>query len=92
MDQDIKALMRDVLDLVPAGAWQVVQRPDGVHVLLSNVWEGFSDETLTETLRHALTAQEVVSPTVWIERVAALPRGAAGKASLIKSELYPEQS
>jgi hypothetical protein len=70
----------------------VVQRPDGVHVLLSDVRQGFSDETLTETLRHALTAQGVVSPTVWIERVAAIPRGAAGKAALIKSELSPDQS
>jgi phenylacetate-coenzyme A ligase PaaK-like adenylate-forming protein len=84
-------VFHDVLDLAPASAWQVVQRPDGVHVRLSNVQEGFSDGTLTAALRDALTAQGVVSPTLWIERVAAIPRGAAGKASLIKSELSPGQ-
>jgi phenylacetate-CoA ligase len=80
-------LFHDILDLVPASAWQVVQRPDGLHVLLNRVREGFSDETLAEVLRHELTAQGAVIPVVRVERVPVIPRGAAGKVSLIKSDL-----
>ncbi len=80
-------LFHDVLDLVPASAWQVVQRPDGLHVLLNRVREGFSDETLAEALQRELMAQGTVIPVVRVERVPVIPRGAAGKASLIKSDL-----
>lgn len=80
-------LFHNVLELVPASAWQVVQQPDGLHVLLSRVREGFSDETLAEALRRELMAQGAVIPVVRVERVPVIPRRAAGKAALIKSDL-----
>jgi putative adenylate-forming enzyme len=79
-------VFHDILDLVPAGGWQVVQRSDGLHVLLSMVREGVSDERLAETLERALAAHGALVPPVQIERVSVIPRGPAGKAALIKSE------
>jgi phenylacetate-coenzyme A ligase PaaK-like adenylate-forming protein len=80
-------VFHDVLDLVPANGWQVVQQADGPKVLLSGVRESFSDATLVETLRRVLVAQGAIAPSVRVERVSAIPRGAAGKTVLIKSEL-----
>jgi hypothetical protein len=79
-------VFHDILDLVPASGWQVVQRSDGLHVLLSMAREGVSDEALAETLRRALAAHEAKVPAVRIEQLAVIPRGPAGKAALIKSE------
>lgn len=80
-------LFHNVLDLVPASGWQVVQQHDGLHVLLSGVREDFLDETLAEALRHELAAQGAIASSVRVERVPVIPRGAAGKAALIKSDL-----
>jgi len=88
-------VFHDILDLVPAGGWQVVQRPDGLHVLLSMVHEEVPDERLAETLQCALPAHEALGPPVKIERVSVIPRGPAGKPVLIKSEgpsAYREQT
>jgi putative adenylate-forming enzyme len=80
-------VFHDVLDLVPASGWQIVQQSDGLKVLLSGVREGFSDTTLAEALQHALAAQGALVLPVRVERVPVIPRGPAGKAALIKSEL-----
>jgi hypothetical protein len=64
-----------------------VQRPDGLHVLLSGGREEFLDKPLAEMLRHELATQGVLVPPVKVEVVPTIPRGAAGKASLIKADL-----
>lgn len=80
-------VFHDVLDLVPASGWQVVQQSDGLKVLLSGVQEGFSDTTLAEALQRALAAQGALVLPVRVERVPVIPRGPAGKAALIKESI-----
>lgn len=75
-----------ILDAVPASGWQVVQETDGLSVLLSGVRKDFVDEMLADALRRALVAQGAVVPLVRVQRVAAIPQTAAGKAPLIKSQ------
>ncbi|MBI4491633.1 MAG: phenylacetate--CoA ligase family protein [Chloroflexi bacterium] len=78
-----------VMDTVPSSGWQVVQEPDGLTVLLSGVREDLEDSALVERLRRDLAAQDALVPEVRVQRVAAIPRAASGKAPLIKSNLPP---
>jgi phenylacetate-coenzyme A ligase PaaK-like adenylate-forming protein len=71
-----------VMDHVTAAAWQIIQRPDGLEVLLVQPHE-VDQPVLVASLQAALTAQGVVAPTVRIREVAAIPRTALGKAPLI---------
>ncbi|HEX9133423.1 MAG TPA: hypothetical protein VF844_14125 [Ktedonobacteraceae bacterium] len=59
----------------------------GLHVLLSGVRGEFGDEMLAETLREALAEQGAIVPHVEVQRVESIPKTAAGKAPLIKSNL-----
>ena len=81
------AVIDQVLDRLPAGEWQLVQETNGLYVLLSGTPAEFPDERLAEDLRRALSDQAVIVPPIIIKRVPAIPRGATGKAQLIKSNL-----
>lgn len=83
-------VLNNVMESVPA-EWQVVQEPAGLRVLLSNVQGQFDEELLVDELRRALAAQGATVPPVWIQRVAAIPRNAGGKAPLIMSKM-PERA
>lgn len=76
-----------IMDTIPVSGWQIVQEADSLHVLLSGVRDGFTDDVLIDRLQQALTAQGVVVPPINVQQVAAIPRGATGKAPLIKSNL-----
>ena len=76
-----------IMDILPVSGWQVVQEPDGLHVLLSGVRGEFGDEMLADTLRQALAEQGVIIPRVEVQRVESIPKTAAGKAPLIMSHL-----
>ncbi len=71
-----------VMDAVTAASWQIVQRPDGLEVLLVQPHE-VDQPALAAGLQTALTAQGAVAPNVRIREVAAIPRTALGKAPLI---------
>ena len=71
-----------VMDHVAAAAWQIIQRLDGLEVLLVQPHE-VDQPVLVASLQAALTAQGVIAPTVRIREVAAIPRTALGKAPLI---------
>lgn len=81
-----------VMDTVPAGAWQVVQGPEGLPVLLSGVREGFAEATLIDSLRQELGAQGAIVPLVKVRRVPTIPRTTVGKAPLIKARVPGPQS
>ena len=81
-----------VMDTLPASGWQVVQEADGLHVLLGGVRGEFEDEMLVETLRQALSEQGAIVPLVEVQRVSAIPKTAAGKTPLIKSNLSRSSS
>ncbi len=78
-------VFHQLLDTVPASGWQVVQAPDGVTVLLSGIHDPVVEERLAVMLRNALNTQGVDAPTIRVQRVAAIPQTAAGKAPLIKA-------
>jgi phenylacetate-CoA ligase len=79
-------VVHDVMDLVPAGGWQVVQEPDRLDVLLSGAPETAADE-LRQKLQPALEAQGIAVPPIRIMRVDVIPRATLGKAPLIKSNV-----
>ncbi len=75
-----------VMDILPVSAWQIVQgADDGLTVLLSGVREGLVDAALSDSLREALTAQGVHTPSIQVQRVAVIPKATSGKAPLIKA-------
>ncbi len=76
-----------IMDTLPVSGWQVVQEVDGLHVLLSGVRGEFGDGMLEDTLRQALLEQGASIPRVEVQRVESIPKTAAGKAPLIKSNL-----
>jgi putative adenylate-forming enzyme len=78
-----------ILDAVPAGSWQIVQGADHLTVLLAGAPADYREEELAKALQAALTAQGVVVPAITVERVAAIPKSASGKAPLIKAYAPP---
>lgn len=76
-------VFQHVMDRVSTAGWQVIQHPDGLEVLLAQP-HAVDRPALGASLQAALTAQGVVTPTVRIREVAAIPRTALGKAPLIK--------
>jgi phenylacetate-coenzyme A ligase PaaK-like adenylate-forming protein len=81
-----------VMETVPVSAWQIVQEHDGLRVLLSGGHAEVNEETLREALRQALTEQGALVPPIHIQRVATIPRNAAGKAPLIVSHVARESA
>jgi phenylacetate-CoA ligase len=74
-----------VMDVVPASGWQVIQGDADLTLLLSGLREAVADETIRDALSQALAAQGAVVPPIHVQRVAAIPKTAAGKAPLIKA-------
>jgi phenylacetate-coenzyme A ligase PaaK-like adenylate-forming protein len=75
-----------VMDIVPVGGWQVTQQADdGLVLLLTSVRDGLTDEALVDLLTRSLTQEGVRVPYLHVQRVAAIPKTAAGKAPLIKA-------
>jgi phenylacetate-CoA ligase len=77
-------LLNNVLEPVPA-QWQVVQEPEGLRILLSNVRGEVDEGRLVDEVQRALVAQGAVAPPVRVQRVSTIPRSAGGKAPLIRS-------
>ena len=73
-----------VMDRVSANGWQVMQKEDGLRVLLVGIPEG-EDTTVSRALQQALAEQQVAPLPIRVERVAAIPKAASGKAPLIKA-------
>lgn len=70
----------DLLEPLAVQAWQVVQEPDRLRILLVDAggWRG--DAELRRSLEDELRRQGVRPPEVVIERIPELPRTSAGKA------------
>lgn len=76
-----------VLDTVPATQWQVVQEPASLDILLTGLAADFRDEAVTEPLRRELESRGAAAPEIRVRRMAAIPRGATGKAPLIRRQV-----
>ncbi len=76
-----------IMDTLPVSGWQVIQEVDGLHVLLSGVHSAFHDELLADALEQALREQGADGLHVEVQRVVTIPKTAAGKSPLIKSNV-----
>ena len=76
-----------VMDIAPVSGWQVAQQADdGLVLLLTGVRDGLTDAALIEQLTRSLAQEGARAPYVQVQRVAAIPKTAAGKAPLIKAD------
>jgi phenylacetate-CoA ligase len=73
-----------VMDTVPVTAWQVVQGPDGLTILVVDLAAGFDPGRLASTVGEALKQAGAAQQVIHVERVAAIPRTRLGKAPLIR--------
>ena len=75
-----------VMDILPVSGWQIVQEADdSLTVLLSGARDGLVDAALVDSLRQALTAQDVHVSSIQVQRVSAIPKTTSGKTPLIKA-------
>jgi putative adenylate-forming enzyme len=73
------------LDVLPVGAWQVVQTaPSTVRILLAEP-NGVDDDAVVGAVRGSLRRVGIPDATIGIDRVRDIPRTALGKAPLIKA-------
>jgi phenylacetate-coenzyme A ligase PaaK-like adenylate-forming protein len=80
-----------IMDILPVSGWQVAQRADdGLVVLIAGVRDGVTDETLIDQLARSLAQEGAVAPSIQVQRVAAIPKTASGKAPLIKAYRSPQ--
>jgi phenylacetate-CoA ligase len=80
-------VFHDVMDFISTGGWQVILEPTGLRLLLVGVKRRDDEVRLERALRSALTAQGANIPAITTEWVEAIPRGAVGKAPLVKSNV-----
>ncbi|WP_246036225.1 phenylacetate--CoA ligase family protein [Sinomonas susongensis] len=81
-------VFHDVLEEVPLTGWQVVQRDDGIDVLVAGAPLGTDLQGLRDSIAQALTAHGVVRTPVRVFPVFEVPRTPLGKAKLVRG-LHP---
>ena len=75
-----------IMDIVPVSGWQVIQQADnGLLLLLTGARGGLTDEELMKQISNSLAQEGARVPYIRIQRVAEIPKTAAGKAPLIKA-------
>jgi len=78
-------VFHSALESVPVAAWQVVEEPDGLMVLLAQPTDGVVDADVASDVVAALRQSGADNVRVQVERVAAIPRTALGKAPLVRA-------
>lgn len=79
-----------IMDILPISGWQIIQDGnDGLTVLLSSPKDGVKDTALVDMLTKTLKEQGAYVPSIQVQRVAAIPKTASGKAPLIKAHQPP---
>ena len=81
-------LFHEVLEEAPVTAWQVVQREDGLDLLVAGAPLGADLQGLRDAIAQRLTEQGVVGTPVRIFPVHEVPRTPLGKAKLVRG-LHP---
>lgn len=75
-----------IMDIVPTSGWQIAQQADGgLVVLITGVREGMADDALIDQLSRSLAQEGARVPYIQVQRVAAIPKTAAGKTPQIKA-------
>lgn len=81
-----------VMDILPVSGWQVVQELDSsLTVLLSGARNGIRDEAVSDAIRKELASEGAILPLIKVEHVAEIPKTAAGKAPLVKSNMHQDR-
>jgi phenylacetate-coenzyme A ligase PaaK-like adenylate-forming protein len=78
-------VFHQVLEGLPVQAWQVVDEPDGVRVLLARPKGSVDLGSVSSAIERALERQGVLARPVRVVQVEAIPRTALGKAPLIRA-------
>lgn len=73
------------LERVPVAAWQVVEEPSGLLILLARPTEVVVDADVAGGVQAGLRQAGADGVTVRVERVDAIPRTALGKAPLVRA-------
>ena len=76
-----------VMDRVPTNGWQIVQDQGRLTLVLGGVRGSYTDDLIVKDIQELLRKQGVILPAVTVQRVAAIPKGAGGKAPLFRSNL-----
>lgn len=84
-------VIHQVMDAAPAAAWQVIQEPGKLRVLVAGARPSFDPGLVTAGLHQALKLHEAAVPEIVVEPVTAVPRGRSGKALLIKPLTQPSR-
>lgn len=82
-------VFHDVMDLFPLGGWQIVQQPGTLEVLVIGRREAALKDRITSALQDALTIHGILTPTISVRWVEAIPQSTVGKAPLIKAYRPP---
>ncbi len=78
-------VLHAVLEPIRVEAWQVVQEPAAVRILLAGADSEVVDGDVARAMRDALVRAGARDPDVRVERVPSIPRTALGKAPLIRA-------
>ncbi len=78
-------VFHSALEPVPVAAWQVVEEPDGLLILLAQPTEGVVDADVATGVRASLQQAGADNVRVRVERVDTIPRTALGKAPLVRA-------
>ncbi len=73
-----------VMDVIPVRQWQIIQEEGGLHVLVSGVREGYSQEALVNSLEGMLSAHGAAIPVIHVSQAASIQRSATDKVVYIK--------
>jgi phenylacetate-CoA ligase len=76
-------VFHNVMDTVRASGWQVVQRDDGLHILLSGSQDNGIQDRLSVSMAQALKLHGVETPPIKVSLVPSIPRLPNGKLRLV---------
>ena len=79
-------IFHDILDRLPAGAWQIVQEQDRLRLLVAGPRADFQGDAVVVAIRAALEKLGGRVADVTWEDVPAIPRTSVGKAPLIRAD------
>ena len=84
-------VFHELLETLPVAGWQVIQTEGALRIsLLGTTTDPFfavNIAALSQSIRTRLEKGGALAPTIEVQRVSALSRGATGKAPLIQSRL-----
>ena len=79
------------LDDLPISAWQIVQRPEGLELLMAGAPPELRDEEVVEGMQGTLERFGIAYVPLAVRRVAEIPRAASGKYVRVRCDAAPSR-